>query len=489
MKRASSLHFALLWAGSATFFLSLAGNVAWRSVSAQERADDKGQGHSHLFRALKERDIWKGSREKADAYYKEISKELGFDGGVPPKDLNALLDYFGYGGLEAKDVEGLAPEVLMDFGRLKGQVSNPTAFKKHFPDPIAAGAVLATRFFAPKTTDVSGIQKPVAYSWRKVVRFEPRAGSNASDKGVDALYWMGNFYETDLDKSPFTAHAKYTQVILTAGKGAALQEKIYFLVFDSLSNGGRRTDSARTSWDAADPNLPPNDPDARYYIPNACIHCHGLTGQEGKLNYLDTDHWLDRVDPPAGFDDDFKELARSHWNVLFDADKDLTTARSKSAFGVIRKINEKIAAQNKAVDGATVSIQRQGVEKWLSLHPAGDARHVRPLQRGIRGQVTGIGWDEKDEIDQKLLPMLNRYCYRCHSSLFYHVFDKEAVLARVHGEYGIIRRLTEPDPKRFNKKMPQDRNLTDQKKVELIYLLERLASRNQEHLDKLKGRP
>jgi hypothetical protein len=39
-------------------------------------------------------------------------------------------------------------------------------------------------------------------------------------------------------------------------------------------------------------------------------------------------------------------------------------------------------------------------------------------------------WDPANERDRILLYSLDRYCYRCHSSIKYHVFERQEVLNR-----------------------------------------------------------
>ncbi len=68
------------------------------------------------------------------------------------------------------------------------------------------------------------------------------------------------------------------------------------------------------------------------------------------------------------------------------------------------------------------------MRKWLEIHPAAQAgAHVPPLQRGFVAKagdrVSTVGASP----DEDLLPLMNQYCFRCHSSVRYHVFQKEVV--------------------------------------------------------------
>src|SRR5262249_24050123 len=154
---------------------------------------------------------------------------------------------------------------------------------------------------------------------------------------------------------------------------------------------------------------------------------------KGKANYLDTDHWFDRVTPKYGVtgapfeSEDFYGLANSTFGVLYDGGKDLTTETFKRAFGVIRQLNREIKDQNERVRGNNnANFQLRAVEKWLALHKE-SADHVPPDERGFGDNP----WKPGNENHRKLLYFLNRYCYRCHSSVKYNVFERQAVKSKV----------------------------------------------------------
>ena len=50
-------------------------------------------------------------------------------------------------------------------------------------------------------------------------------------------------------------------------------------------------------------------------------------------------------------------------------------------------------------------------------------RHVPPYERGFGAQP----WKPDNDNHRILLYYLNRYCYRCHSSIKYNVFELSAV--------------------------------------------------------------
>jgi hypothetical protein len=401
--------------------------------------------------------------------YDELARDLKFPAEKPPATLDALLAYCGYRGLKSADIERLDSDVLMDFDRLSKNVSNGAEFRAAFRTAFEADDILATRFFSPKTTDVSRIEKPLRYSWRKLVRLRIRPASDAKKAGVEALYVLGNIYEADLRKNPFSTASKNNQVILSTPNG---KRPMYFLVFGPVDKGGLRQDFSETSWDAVDPQLPsvatsdgrPAQPFKRYFVPDGCIQCHGEQEVRGKLNFLDSDHYQDRVEA----DNDFPEVGVSAWSPIFDASP---PAKAKVAFDVIRKLNREIAAQNATVDarfGQARSIQSRASDNWLRLHETSDL-HLPVIQRGMPDPTTGARWDPRNPTDQKLLPLLNRYCYRCHNAFKYDVFDKTAVLQNAAE---MADRISATDSYKY--RMPQDRVLTEEQKSEVVELLNKL---------------
>src|SRR5262249_44209716 len=133
-----------------------------------------------------------------------------------------------------------------------------------------------------------------------------------------------------------------------------------------------------------------------YYVPRACAQCHGgLTNQfRAKVNFLDTDHWVDRVAPAYGLGDskfsreDFTALGQTN-GVIFDGRGG--SGYLARAFDVIWKLNKEIEAQNTEViedpdPGHPDNFAVRAVSKWLALHDpqVGDpTRHVPPYERGF----------------------------------------------------------------------------------------------------------
>jgi len=68
---------------------------------------------------------------------------------------------------------------------------------------------------------------------------------------------------------------------------------------------------------------------------------------------------------------------------------------------------------------------RRGAGSWLNstIHPNPDSsRHVPPYERGFGANP----WNAASDQDRTLVYYLNRYCYRCHSSIKYSVFERDA---------------------------------------------------------------
>jgi hypothetical protein len=195
-------------------------------------------------------------------------------------------------------------------------------------------------------------------------------------------------------------------------------------------------------------------------VPRACAQCHGseTTGEPGaKVNYLDTDHWIDRTG------DDFTKVSPN--NVLVDG--------VPAGYGVIRTLNTDIAKQNAAV-GNNTGFALLATQKWLDLHKVGGAdenKHVPPIRRGFVAKDGDANWtDDSSKPDPELLPRLNTYCFRCHSSVRFHVFQKQAVVQR---KGSIVSRLqTTPPTNRF--RMPQDRVLGADLIAKLVVLMNKL---------------
>ena len=398
---------------------------------AANRSQDEGS--FKLFDLVETKDggfqilVKRGSAKEAADYYAEIGKVLNLKLAVKTTKIDEFLKYMGFGELDAAYLENRA---------------------------ATGGELLTTRFFAPKIIDVSG-KTPLNYGWRKIIRLHARKGSPAEKAGIKTFYLLFNFTSKQVPKFPAGTHAAQIQAILVPAKYPTVlpQRDIYFFVFNSLDGKcpdgkpcppGSLGDHLRASFDYG--GLEPGEDD-QYFVPLSCGQCHGTEDplqKKGKVNYLDTDHWLDRVQPG----DDFPLVKPG--DVLVDG--------GAPAFQALRVFNQEIRDQNKAVKSG---FQLAAVENWLKRHESFSG-HLAPIDRPIPpGTPGGPIWTKGNKKDEALLALLNRNCFRCHSSLMYHVFDKEAVMdlaplmeARIHKNL-----------------MPQDRKLTPAVKKEMETLL------------------
>ena len=373
-----------------------------------------------------------GSQAGAEAYYKRLSGDLKFltPETILTSNLDHVLQYLGYKGLHAVDLETLASDVLMDFDKLKVEkLSNHPEFDAQFPNAKALppGNILVTRFFSPKITDDSHLP-PAKVGWRKLVRLVPNRNQDSSDamKAVAEAYILFNFFQADLTKSPFdpTNGSVNTQVALVSTADFAKhdpkqpKDPLYWLDFTTRDKGFNINFELDATFDARDPDLQVKP----YFVPDACAACHNNKNKP-LLNYMDTDHWIDRVQ--GG---DFVPLAASPWPVLFDAGtKDESSPQFQIAFNAIRTLNSKIAAQN--AGGNPAAFQTIAAQNWLRLH-ATSTVHIQPIDRAIPTPPATQSWVKGK--DEAILGLLNGYCFRCHGSVGFNVFDKGSVLSRAN---------------------------------------------------------
>jgi hypothetical protein len=413
----------------------------------------------------------------ARAYYTETLNALGLgaktDLDKNEPNMSVMLEFLGYAGLSPTELEDTPSVELMT----------------RFGDDL-----LASAFFAPKITDVSqGDPDKINVGWRKVIRLSARPGSDASKRGIAAGFLLFNkFQGTNHNVDPFAARedesneSQTTQLILVrAGKSSdddPANRPLHFFVFGPASKGAKLKFALQASFDAASPEveaeLAKTSTVKNYFVPVACAQCHGglAFNDEGvkvpvfarqKLNFLDTDHWFDRVQ--SG--DDFAFLQATNFGVLFDGEKDESTPKFAAAFDVLRRLNTEIKEQNGRVDdSAKPSFQFRAVNKWLQLHASSDNGHKDVFARAL-DPLTGASpaWNRDAEPDKRLLVMMNQYCYRCHSSVIYSIFDRPEVACRKVKINNFLN-LTPGDAKY----MPQDRVLDPSVKATLLELISKL---------------
>lgn len=429
--------------------------------------------HAHL-------QVITGSNEdEARAYYRDVvapQMKLETPATIQNSSIKNLLTYFGFPNINARDLHQFSSAQLMALG--------------------ADGDILATTFFAPKISRVETLPpaSPAEFGWRKLVRFKAKAGSAADTNGMELLFFLQNSFDKSPASSPFDPDqadknvSLFNQAIATRKPGSGpyslVKRALYFFAYDPLVKcrdgsggvkgcrandvpivvGGQFQDDGaigfklKATFDVRNPETEAAGKDF-YFVPRSCQDCHGRSASNAKLNYLDTDHWFDRVKPNYGLagakfsQEDFTALSR---DILPDGGLATTTEKFKTAFDVIRKLNSEMKAQNldAAVNpdiAAAANFPLRAVTKWLELHDpalADSARHVPPYQRGFGTQP----WDQANDNERTLLYYLNRYCYRCHSSIKYNIFERQEVL-KLKGD--IADRVTELKDQTIW--MPQDR--------------------------------
>jgi hypothetical protein len=405
-----------------------------------------------------------GSEEEAEAYYARIDGILQFQ--IEGSTLDDFVQYLGYRGITAAHFEELPSDLLMPsdstgFSLLVDAVSSPEFKSVHTLDDFSGGKVLASRFFAPKIVNYNVANpnresdNPFNPGWRKLVWLSSIRGSSADLAGMRGAYILFNVFEPDEFQDPFRNESVNNQVMVVPRTNstelASLSDSVFWLLYLTRPVGYSLGYALNVGFDL--PSCPEPECVTRdYFVPRACAQCHGhdtLTGELdgapvtadsartsivptqdmsvgvyafGKVNYLDTDQWYDMVEY------DFPGTARGPYDVLFDGEKgDHGSTRHQRAFGVITQMNVAIEAQNagSARPDGSDRFKRLAVVKWLDLHRS-DPVHVPPIQRGIEvkpGQV----WSGGNVNDEPLLTLLNRFCFRCHSSLKWSVFDRSAL--------------------------------------------------------------
>ncbi|MFY0563661.1 fascin domain-containing protein [Archangium lansingense] len=355
---------------------------------------------------------------------------------------------------------------------------------------VSPGDILVSRFFAPKIVDFSVDPAQRKVGWRRLVRMKARPGSQAQKHFVESAWILFNHFTSPPVHSPFGGtnvplSAKNgsvnTQVALltqckagqTACQNAELNS-IYWMDFGASNQGYKLSYKLDAFFDAG--SLPGAAP---YFVPNGCDTCHGSLRGQAVLNHLDTDHWLDRLT-----DGDFPALNKPDAPpALFDAGKDARSARYAEAFGVLRQLNQEVAAMQKRVNPKGFHLA--AANRWLEVHKTSVAPEPdlvkrsftffntgHPLKKDRKPTAAPLNWTSSAD-DKELLGLMNKYCYRCHGAVRYDIFSKDMVADQ---SSPILDRL-DPNPtqaKITGFKMPVDREMSDKDKKRLIELIEKL---------------
>jgi hypothetical protein len=397
-----------------------------------------------------------GSREAATNYYHLLSKMLNFS--TPDNIFSTTLDdvaaYLGYSGITGADLQNLDPSVLMNPDQLLTTNSLSqlnTVIAALGATTIRPHEILACRFFAPKVMNINDPPETRKRGWRKLVRLRSRAGSAAGAHQIAYGIILFNFF-TPRGTAPFTAgdNSVNTQVMLVTAPaqipapGKDGPSTLYWLDYDNLGNGGKLSLALHASFDAIE--LPPgSDGNQDYFVPDGCVACHGNNEKRSMVNYLDTDHWFDRLDTDLG------DVKQDGLNILFDAKTNDTKAREYiSAFDVIRRFNEE--ADEEVHIAQPKHDEALASKKWLELH-ATSVEHVAPAARAIGLEPR---WSAASDDDNSALAAMNQNCFRCHGTVKFSVFNKQSVHSRRANAKERLKPNAEP-----GMKMPPDHTLPE----------------------------
>jgi len=368
-----------------------------------------------------------GSKEEAEAYYSRLKQTLGIDDHLA---LNGVLKYYGYAGLTANTIETQSSIDLM----------NSPLF--------GSGDILATVYFAPKVSDVAFADKYASIGWRKLVRLKARAGSDAINKNLTAIYLLFNFFSkgsTEANKDPFSGRSSNIQAILVHSNGTA--DYMDFSGHDSLY---ARSLQLNASFDASNPNQPNQGLKNSYYVPEACNMCHGCaSNNQPELNFIDTDYLFDRVQPG----NDFEDLRAGKYGVLTDGGKiqsdggtEETTIPYTKAFNIIKSLNTEAMIQNATVDTSDKNLQYILSKNWLNRHVE-SSTYLHPVDRGLSSDSP---WSSTNANDAALLDDLDRYCYRCHGTIRYSVYDRPFVKGKALYMESLLKSHSMPKDRTLN---------------------------------------
>ena len=375
-------------------------------------------------------DVPQGDEEGAKRYYRSLSRTLDFSSpeAISETTLDDVASYLGYRGLTGADLQNLPPDVLMNPSRLLAPCSpaGPSGCLQNRDALLATlgttatqpDDILALRFFAPKIMNIKEPEATRKLGWRKLVRLRARPGSAAQAHDIASGIILFNIF-TEPDAQPFSPSDKSvnTQVMLVTELSKVPKPNedgpstIYWLDYGT---DGKLSLALDASFDANE--VQDRNGQRPYFVPDGCNGCHGNNSTRAMVNYLDTDHWYDRLE------NDFPKVKKRDLPLVFDAQtNDTSSPAYRSAFDVIRRFNKEADEQVRVAqprhDEALAS------QKWLELHATNDgyfpplARASGPAPRWCAG-------------DAAVLSALDQYCFRCHGTVKFSVFNRQAVQER-----------------------------------------------------------
>jgi hypothetical protein len=298
--------------------------------------------------------------------------------------------------------------------------------------------------------------------WRRLVRLKAQPGSTALENHIASAVILFNTFTKPADE-PFAQgnFSVNTQVMLLpdpafirplAGQpGDGQMDSVYWLDYQGATTDGpgKLGYALDASFDA---NELPGMGIKSYFVPHGCVACHGNNDQRSLLNFLDTDHWFDRLS------NDFPKFKKSNRALLYDAGtNDSADQKFKDAVDVIRTFNEE--AHKHAQQAQPKHDESLAAAKWLEIHKTNYVP-VPPLKRTIGAAPQ---WSGDDANEVAVLETMNQYCYRCHGTVKFSVFNKKSLL---ENRDKLLQRL-DPDAE-VGLKMPPDRDLPKEKRDLLL---------------------
>lgn len=377
-------------------------------------------------------DVPTGSEDKAKIYYSRLSGEIGFStfDVIFQTTLGDVATYLGYAGLTGADMQNLpskflmSPDLMLATNSLNGSnaLQNSALFAaSQGVIPFRSGDILVTRFFAPKIMNIKDPEPVRQWGWRKLVRLKARLGSSAVSHHIAYGVILFNYFTPPGVAVGLTNESVNTQVMLVTAPEAVPApndpgpDSLYWLDYDTLSSGGKLSLALNAFFDANE--LPQSTNGKRpYFVPDGCVACHGDNPRRSMVNYLDTDHWFDRLD------NDFQSVKTSGTALLVDAEtNDTNSPAYEIAFDLIRQFNTE--ADDQVQKSQPKHDETLAAQKWIQLHAA-SVTHVLPPDRAI-----GLDpkWASTNADEVQVLSDLNQYCFRCHGTVKFSIFNRQKI--------------------------------------------------------------
>lgn len=334
----------------------------------------------------------RGSDSLGNAYYEDSAMALGIPQGPHPDPVQAyrawtiddFLGYMGFAGLNLRST----PCEVMAVG-------------------VGRNEVLALRYFAPKTSSVDTNGHASELGWRQIVRLMARPRSAAADARIESAFVLLNYQQSlaDVAKGPFAQPPIYTQVMLVSSDPVSRPTR--WLVFDAKRN---RVTGIKATFAGGDAAIGGQT----LHLPDACAQCHGGDKALPHLNLFDIDNWKDR----ASARDTFAMVTtRSPASVMSTGKCNVTPV------SVARQLNQEIQRHNDLPGLKTPAFVREAVVSWNLTHARADYVPITDRSFGM------TRWASQVKADDELLRMLNRYCYRCHGTIRFDIYNRSQVVA------------------------------------------------------------